>query len=58
MRARGKMEMSSRTLESKNWYDGVTRYQWLVLIIASAGWMFDAFEGQIFNITRQEMLPD
>ena len=34
----------------------VTRYQWLVLVIASAGWVFDAFEGQLFNITRGHML--
>src|SRR5438309_6922696 len=40
------------------WYAGVTRYQWLVLIIASAGWVFDAFEGQLFNLTRQDMLRD
>lgn len=50
--------MSSPTTTSLRWYDGVTRYQWLVLIIASAGWMFDAFEGQLFNITRHEMLSD
>lgn len=50
--------MSSPTTTSLRWYDGVTRYQWLVLIIASAGWMFDAFEGQLFNITRHEMLPE
>ena len=37
------------------WYAGVTRYQWLVLAIASAGWIFDVFEGQLFNITRQQM---
>lgn len=43
---------------TRPWYAGVTRYQWLVLIIASAGWMFDAFEGQIFNITRGQMLAD
>jgi MFS family permease len=36
----------------------VTRYQWLVLIIASAGWIFDAFEGQIFNLTRGPMLAE
>lgn len=42
----------------QRWYAGVTRYQWLVLIIASAGWMFDAFEGQLFNITRGQMLAD
>ena len=40
------------------WYAGVTRYQWLVLAIASAGWVFDAFEGQLFNLTRGEMIPD
>ena len=36
----------------------MTRYQWLVLIIASAGWVFDAFEGQLFNITRQDLLRE
>ena len=40
------------------WHHGVTRYQWLVLVIASLGWVFDAFEGQLFNITRGDMLPD
>lgn len=52
------MEIMPRNLTSPRWHEGVTRYQWLVLIIASAGWMFDAFEGQIFNITRHEMLTD
>lgn len=40
------------------WYADVTRYQWIVLIIASAGWIFDVYEGQIFNITRNQMLTD
>lgn len=40
------------------WYAGVTRYQWLVLTVASLGWIFDAFEGQLYNITRNDMLPD
>jgi MFS family permease len=40
------------------WYHGVTRYQWLVLAVASLGWIFDAFEGQLYNITRADMLPD
>lgn len=43
---------------SRKWYDGVTRYQWLVLIVASLGWVFDAFEGQLYNITRGDMLPE
>lgn len=40
------------------WHADVTRYQWLVLVIASAGWVFDAFEGQLFNLTRHDMLSD
>ncbi len=43
---------------SPKWYSGVTRYQWLVLTVASLGWVFDAFEGQLYNITRGDMLPD
>ena len=40
------------------WYRGISRYEWLVLIIASAGWIFDVYEGQIFNLTRNNMLGD
>jgi MFS family permease len=40
------------------WYAEVTRYQWLVLVIASAGWVFDAFEGQLYNITRDDLLHE
>lgn len=46
------------TERPQRWYDGVTRYQWLVLAIASAGWIFDVYEGQIFNITRSDLLAD
>jgi len=38
------------------WYKNVTRYQWLVLLIASLGWMFDIFEGQIFVTTMNEVM--
>ncbi|MAT16079.1 MAG: MFS transporter [Planctomyces sp.] len=44
--------------DGRPWYQAVTRYQWLVLIIASAGWVFDVYEGQIFNITRNDMLRE
>ena len=44
--------------QQPKWYSSVTRYQWIVLIVASLGWMFDAFEGQLFNITRGDMLPE
>lgn len=49
---------NSSTGTSAPWWQGVTRYQWLVLTVASLGWVFDAFEGQIYNITRGDMLPD
>src|SRR5205814_5785468 len=42
---------------STKWHHAITRAQWLVLVIASLGWVFDAFEGQIYNITRADMLP-
>ncbi len=28
------------------------------MIVASLGWVFDAFEGQLYNITRADMLPE
>ena len=40
------------------WYRGVSGYQWLVLALASAGWVFDIYEGQIFNITRVPLLTE
>ncbi len=43
---------------SARWYQGIGRYQWLVLIIASAGWVFDIYEGQIFNTTRADLLSE
>src|SRR2546425_12359365 len=46
------------TVRPPAWYHGVTGYQWLILAIASAGWIFDVYEGQIFNITRDQLLQD
>jgi len=43
--------------EKARWYTGVTRYQWLVLVIASLGWVFDVFEGQIFVASMNEAMP-
>ena len=55
------MKMAESGISSQNslrWYHGISRYQWLILIIACAGWIFDVYEGQIFNITRSEMIND
>lgn len=50
--------MTTPLPETTRWYSEVTRAQWLVLAIASAGWVFDTFEGQVFNITRGQMLAE
>lgn len=39
------------------WYQGITGYQWLVLTIASLGWVFDVFEGQIFVASMNDAMP-
>jgi MFS family permease len=39
------------------WYAGVSRQQWLVLVIASLGWVFDVFEGQVFVAGMNEAMP-
>ena len=43
--------------EDLRWYAGISRYQWFVLLIASLGWVFDAFEGQIFVASMNEAMP-
>jgi MFS family permease len=50
------MQTGSFLEKTEPWYRGVTRYQWLVLAIASAGWVFDVFEGQIFVALKDQML--
>ena len=39
------------------WYEGITGYQWLVLTIASLGWIFDIFEGQYFVASMRDAMP-
>lgn len=34
------------------WYQGLSKYQWFVLLIASMGWMFDTMNQQLFNVGR------
>ncbi|HXY37075.1 MAG TPA: MFS transporter [Planctomycetaceae bacterium] len=51
--------MNSREPElPRRWYGEVTRYDWLILLIASAGWVFDQFENQLFIITRDPLLAE
>jgi MFS family permease len=39
------------------WFAGISAYQWLVLLIACLGWIFDVFEGQIYEAVKNEAWP-
>lgn len=49
--------MNGKQATRAKWYQGVTPYMWLVLLIASLGWVFDIFEGQIFVASMKEAMP-
>ncbi len=50
--------MASSEQRPGPWYEGVTAAQWLVLVIASAGWIFDVYEGQLFAIFKTPALTE
>src|SRR3982751_5169524 len=39
-------------------FDGVTPYHWLVVIIASAGWLFDCMDQRLFILGRESALKE
>ena len=49
--------MNDKTDTPTRWYQGISPYLWLVLTIASLGWVFDIFEGQIFVASMKEAMP-
>ncbi len=48
---------STDLTDRQPWYSGITGYQWLVLVIASLGWVFDVFEGQVFVASMRDAMP-
>jgi MFS family permease len=38
------------------WYQGVSRYAWLVLLVAALGWLFDTMDQNLFNLVRNPAL--
>lgn len=49
--------MNESLEKPQRWYEGISKYQWLVLLIASLGWVFDIFEGQIFVASMRDAMP-
>lgn len=39
-------------------FEGVTFYHWLIVIIASCGWLFDCMDQRLFVMARQSALTD
>jgi MFS family permease len=44
--------------KAQRWHEGLSAGHWMVLAIASAGWVFDVYEGQLFTIFKTPMLTE
>ncbi len=45
-------------LQKKSLFEGVTPYHWLVVIIASCGWLFDCMDQRLFILAREPALKE
>jgi MFS family permease len=49
---------AARDSQSTRVFEGVTPYHWLVVIIASAGWLFDCMDQRLFILGRESALRE
>jgi MFS family permease len=47
-----------QTQEKKGVFEDVTWYHWLVVVIASSGWLFDCMDQRIFILARESALKE
>ncbi len=40
------------------WYEGLTGYHWLVLVVASLGWLFDTMDQWLYVLARRPAIAD
>lgn len=45
-------------MQRASWFRGVTRYQWLVLLVAWLGWVFDAMDATIYAMVLHPALHE
>lgn len=50
-------DLSEQDTQHLKWNQGISSYQWLVLVVASLGWVFDIFEGQVFVASMRDAMP-
>ena len=50
--------MPATKAPTPRWYQGLSAGPWLILAVASAGWIFDVYEGQLFTVFKVPMLTE
>lgn len=40
------------------WFQGVSRYAWMVLVVCALGWLFDTMDQHLFTLVRQRSLTE
>ncbi len=50
--------VASTPADQRGLFDGVTPYHWLVVIIASCGWLFDCMDQRLFILARESALKE
>lgn len=46
------------TLEPRRWYQGLTGYHWLVLVVAALGWSFDTMDQWLYVLVKTPAISD
>jgi MFS family permease len=49
---------SDRQASSFGWMSEVSRYQWLVLLVAWLGWVFDSMDGTLFSLVQKPAITE
>jgi MFS family permease len=52
------MLMDTEVIQKKKLLEGVTGYHWLVVVIASCGWLFDCMDQRLFVLARESALKE
>src|SRR5437867_7293085 len=52
-----RISIKSRT-SLLGWSAEVTRYQWLVLLVAFLGWVFDSMDGTLFSLIQKPSMTE
>jgi MFS family permease len=52
------LSRSAPAAPSRAWHRDLTSYHWLVLVVASLGWLFDTMDQQLFNLARRPAIME